>query len=70
LQADDPWNRSPYNGVAVDENLQQDASVESSPRNDGEPMLFCPVCSKRLAERKCKLFCEQCGYYMSCADYY
>ena len=35
-----------------------------------EPMLFCPVCSLRLAQRKCKLFCERCGYYMSCADYY
>lgn len=33
-------------------------------------MLYCPVCSRRLAARKCKLFCEQCGYYMSCADYY
>ena len=38
--------------------------------SDDEPMLFCPVCSRRLAERKCKLFCEQCGYFMSCADYY
>lgn len=37
---------------------------------EDEPMLFCPVCSLRLAERKCKLFCQQCGYYMSCADYY
>jgi hypothetical protein len=37
---------------------------------DSEPMLYCPVCSLRLAERKCKLFCERCGYYMSCADYY
>jgi len=35
-----------------------------------EPMLYCPVCSKRLTPRKCKLFCERCGYYMSCADYY
>ena len=35
-----------------------------------EPMLFCPVCSLRLSERKCKLFCERCGYYMSCSDYY
>ena len=25
---------------------------------------------RRLAERKCKLYCEQCGYYMSCSDYY
>jgi len=35
-----------------------------------EPMLYCPVCSLRLHQRKCKLYCERCGYYMSCADYY
>jgi hypothetical protein len=35
-----------------------------------EPMLYCPVCSTRLTARKCKLICEVCGYYMSCADYY
>jgi hypothetical protein len=34
------------------------------------PMLFCPVCNLHLVSRKCKLFCERCGYYMSCADYY
>ena len=33
-------------------------------------MLYCPVCSMRLTEMKCKLLCPQCGYYMSCADYY
>ena len=45
------------------------------PRNDQtkaqeEPMLYCPVCSSLLTARKCKLLCEKCGYYMSCADYY
>lgn len=35
-----------------------------------EPMLYCPVCSTRLIGRKCKLICEKCGYYLSCADYY
>ena len=39
-------------------------------KNEDEPMLYCPVCSTRLAEQKCKLICPQCGYYMSCADYY
>lgn len=38
--------------------------------DDLEPMLYCPVCSVRLSQRKCKLFCTSCGYYMSCADYY
>jgi hypothetical protein len=37
---------------------------------EDEPMLYCPVCSTRLTGRKCKLLCEKCGYYMSCADYY
>jgi hypothetical protein len=42
---------------------------ESAPMRE-EPMLYCPVCSTRLTSRKCKLICEKCGYYMSCADYY
>jgi hypothetical protein len=43
-----------------------------SPRetSEQEPMLYCPVCALRLSQRNCKLFCEQCGYFMSCADYY
>ena len=44
--------------------------IISKPRKEDEPMLHCPVCSTRLTERKCKLLCEKCGYYMSCADYY
>ena len=39
-------------------------------QNDSEPMLYCPLCGTRLSELKCKLVCERCGYYMSCADYY
>lgn len=46
------------------------ASLSKVSASDREPMLYCPVCSLRLAERKCKLYCERCGYYMSCADYY
>jgi len=47
-----------------------DAQSAAQSPSDEEPMLYCPVCSVRLAQRKCKLFCPQCGYYMSCADYY
>ena len=47
---------------------QQDAP---KPRKDeDEPSLYCPRCGSRLTEMKCKLICEKCGYYMSCADYY
>jgi Zn finger protein HypA/HybF involved in hydrogenase expression len=54
-----------------DELQQPDsANAEEARAEADEPMLWCPVCSQRLSQRKCKLFCEKCGYYMSCADYY
>jgi hypothetical protein len=31
---------------------------------------YCPLCSRQLEPRRCKLVCSVCGYYMSCADYY
>jgi hypothetical protein len=57
----------------MDETAKTTASAapqDSKTGEHNEPMLYCPVCSLRLSERKCKLFCERCGYYMSCADYY
>ena len=49
----------------------QKQDEEKRPRRDAdEPMLYCPVCSKRLIEQRCKLLCDRCGYYMSCSDYY
>jgi hypothetical protein len=46
-------------------NDQQSRSTEE--RN---PSIYCPICSTRLQGQRCKLVCEKCGYYMSCADYY
>ena len=54
----------------MDEKTLEPAPADTASAREDEPMLYCPVCSRRLAERKCKLYCEQCGYYMSCADYY
>ena len=32
--------------------------------------VFCPTCSTRLRESRCKLICHDCGYFLSCADFY
>ncbi len=32
--------------------------------------VFCPTCSSRLSEHRCKLICRSCGYFLSCADFY
>jgi hypothetical protein len=49
---------------------RQRAETGKQAVGENEPMLYCPVCSTRLTELKCKLVCNKCGYYMSCADYY
>jgi hypothetical protein len=46
------------------------ANPPEETKPEDEPMLYCPVCSMRLEQHKCKLVCSRCGYYMSCADYY
>ncbi len=32
--------------------------------------VYCPTCSSRLQDSRCKLICSTCGYFLSCADFY
>ena len=39
-------------------------------KHPGEVMRVCANCGARMKERKCKLLCRGCGYFLSCSDYY
>jgi hypothetical protein len=56
--------------MASEENTAREAEIKERQTPAEEPMLYCPVCDQRLQQLKCKLICERCGYFMSCADYY
>ena len=40
--------------------------VETDP---GLVMTCCANCGAQMIDRKCKMICE-CGYFLSCSDYY
>jgi len=45
-------------------------SVQSQAADPGELMRTCANCGSAMLERKCKLLCTGCGYFLSCSDYY
>jgi hypothetical protein len=47
------------------------ATPNTLPVSEGAHLCtWCPNCAAALESSRCKLVCRQCGYYMSCADYY
>ena len=38
--------------------------------NPDRVMRTCANCGSEMEERKCKLICHGCGYFLSCSDYY
>jgi hypothetical protein len=55
---------------ALDISQSGAACTEAEPAPVDHHCQVCPTCGHRLTGHHCKLVCTQCGYYMSCADYY
>jgi ribosomal protein S27AE len=73
----------PYRPSALDPDFATQNSREANadvPEDEPQPAggasvvehhsQLCPTCGHQLSGHHCKLICTQCGYYMSCADYY
>ena len=45
------------------------ASTPAAEIDQGLVMTCCANCGKQMIDRKCKMICE-CGYFLSCSDYY
>jgi hypothetical protein len=49
---------------------EPEAGADACPIATEHHSVFCPTCSSRLIESRCKLICRTCGYFLNCADFY
>ncbi len=56
----------------MDPEHSHDPPIEAREPAPAEPSRVCPNCGAALFEQKCKLLCpnRDCGYYLSCSDFY
>ncbi|MEO6911033.1 MAG: hypothetical protein ABI158_08930, partial [Edaphobacter sp.] len=56
--------------VSTPQAAAEQPAAEQCPLDSEHHSRFCPTCSSRLEDSRCKLVCRTCGYFLSCADFY
>ena len=59
-----------HEGPGVLAAAARDHVIENAVNAGNDPSQFCPNCSARLIDHRCKLKCPQCDFYLSCSDFY
>ena len=71
LRAFDALTGLHFRKKAMAEKPHLDLSAsESKPLKPVDASRYCPNCGSEMAESRCKLKCETCGFFLSCSDFY
>ena len=49
---------------------EEEKQPPATPATNEQVMRVCPTCSSPLEDQKCKLICRNCGFFLSCSDFY